>query len=248
MSKVYGISKDIPSTPSLFKELKLENISEHYFEDIRNFNKLKLLIKKIEPDFIFHMAAQPIVGDSYLNPIDTLSSNIMGTANILESIRVLNNKCICLIITSDKCYENVEQVWGYKEDDRLGGQDIYNGSKASAEIVFYYYFNSFFKNLPNIRLSTVRAGNVIGGGDWAKFRIVPDCVKAWKDNKSVIIRNPNSTRPWQHVLEPLSGYLHLASRLKSNEILNGQSFNFGPLSMNNKTVKELLIGIVLIGI
>ena len=242
-AKVYGISKDIPTNPSLFKVLKLENLTDHYYEDIRDLEKVKSLINKIEPDFIFHMAAQPIVGDSYLNPLETLSSNVMGTAHILESLRFLNNKCICIIITSDKCYENIEQVWGYKENDRLGGKDIYSGSKASAEIVFYSYFNSFFKSLPNIRLCSVRAGNVIGGGDWAKFRIVPDCVKAWKDNDSVIIRNPKSTRPWQHVLEPLSGYLHLASELKSNEILNGKSFNFGPQSVNNKTVKELLLGL-----
>jgi CDP-glucose 4,6-dehydratase len=242
-AKVYGVSKDIPSNPALFDELKLDAISNHYYEDVRDFEKLKSLICSIEPDYIFHMAAQPIVVDSYLNPLETLSSNIMGTANILESLRVINKKCVCVIITSDKCYENVEQVWGYKENDKLGGKDIYSCSKASAEIVVNSYYNSFFKNSTNIRIATARAGNVIGGGDWAKYRIVPDCIRAWKDNDIVSIRNPESTRPWQHVLEPLSGYLHLASLLGEDIRLNGESFNFGPLSINNKTVEELLVGL-----
>jgi len=242
-AKVYGISKDIPSIPSLFQELNLDSTSEHYYEDIRKFEKVRSLIDQIGPDYIFHMAAQPIVGESYKDPLETLSSNIMGTANVLESLRTVDKKCVCIIITSDKCYENVEQVWGYKEDDNLGGNDIYSCSKASAEIVVNSYFKSFFENSEKIRICSVRAGNVIGGGDWAKYRVVPDCMRAWKEKQSVTIRNPNSTRPWQHVLEPLSGYLHLADLLTDNEELNGESFNFGPISINNKTVKELLVGL-----
>jgi CDP-glucose 4,6-dehydratase len=237
---VYGISKDIPTQPSMFEKLELENKIGHFIEDIRNYSGLKNIISDINPDFIFHMAAQPIVATSYTDPLDTITSNVLGTTHILESLRELALECSVVIITSDKCYDNVEWCWGYKETDTLGGKDIYSGSKAAAEILYKSYFHSFFKDKSNIRIATVRAGNVIGGGDWADFRIVPDCIKAWVKHESVEIRSPKATRPWQHVLEPLSGYLNVASALANGEVENGSSYNFGPRSEYSTTVKELL--------
>jgi CDP-glucose 4,6-dehydratase len=165
----------------------------------------------------------------------------MGTANILEALKISNHKCSAIIITSDKAYDNVEQVWGYKEDDKMGGKDIYSGSKGGAELVIKSYFHSFFKNKnSNIKIAIGRAGNVIGGGDWAKDRIVVDCMQAWSKNKSVKIRSPKATRPWQHVLEPLSGYLNLGLYLYKNDNVSGEAFNFGPKAEQNHTVQQLL--------
>ncbi|GAA0879729.1 CDP-glucose 4,6-dehydratase [Algoriphagus jejuensis] len=239
-AQLFGISNEIPTQPSLFEALNLEEKMEHIILDIRDLASLKSEVNRIAPDFIFHMAAQPIVSLSYQNPLDTLTTNAIGTANLLESARYLENKCVVICITSDKCYENVEWVWGYKETDMLGGKDIYSASKAAAEIVIHSYFHSFIKKMPNIRMASVRAGNVIGGGDWAADRIVPDCVRSWSKGEKVEIRNPGATRPWQHVLEPLSGYLAIAADLWQSSELNGQSYNFGPPSQNNITVMELL--------
>ena len=240
-AKVVGISKDIPTSPSIFKELDLKSKITDYREDIRDLNKIVEIISKERPDFIFHLAAQPIVSLSYSNPIETISSNILGTANILEALRVLDLPITAIMITSDKAYDNVEQVWGYKEDDKMGGKDIYSGSKGSAELVIKSYYHSFFKSNPNIKLAIGRAGNVIGGGDWAKDRIVVDCMEAWSMGELVEIRSPNATRPWQHVLEPLSGYLTLGQALYKDNSLDGEAFNFGPRAEQNHTVKELLI-------
>ena len=239
---VYGISNDIPTNPSMFEVLNLKDQITHFNEDVRNYTSIKKIIKNIKPDFLFHMAAQPIVVTSYKEPIDTISTNVIGTANILEALREINHKCTAVVITSDKCYDNVEWVWGYKETDSLGGKDIYSSSKAAAEIIFKSYYHSYFKNIEksNIRVVSVRAGNVIGGGDWADYRIVPDCIKAWIDGESVEIRSPKATRPWQHVLEPLSGYLSVAAALNEDILLNGESFNFGPHAEYSKTVKDLL--------
>lgn len=239
---VYGISKDIPTNPSMFEVLNLEEKITHFNCDIRDYDTIKKIFQDIKPDFVFHMAAQPIVVTSYKEPIDTISSNVMGTANILEALREINHQCVAIIITSDKCYDNVEWVWGYKETDVLGGKDIYSSSKGAAEIIFKSYYHSYFKNTKkyNVRAVSVRAGNVIGGGDWADHRIVPDCIKAWVDGKSVEIRSPKATRPWQHVLEPLSGYLSVAVALSKEIHLNGESFNFGPHAEYSKTVKDLL--------
>jgi CDP-glucose 4,6-dehydratase len=239
---VYGISNDIPTKPSMFEVLNLKDKVTHYKEDIRNSKAIIDIVKDIKPDFMFHMAAQPIVVTSYKDPVDTISTNVMGTTNILEALRIINHHCIAVIITSDKCYDNVEWVWGYKETDALGGKDIYSGSKGAAEIIFKSYYQSYFKNTntSNVRVASVRAGNVIGGGDWAAFRIVPDCIKAWINDESVEIRSPKATRPWQHVLEPLSGYLSAAIALEQKNKLNGESFNFGPHAEYSKTVKELL--------
>jgi CDP-glucose 4,6-dehydratase len=240
-AKVYGIAKDIPTNPSMFEELHLSEIIMQYTEDIRNFEKLNAIINEVEPDFIFHLAAQPIVSRSYQDPLDTISSNVMGTAHLLEALRNYPKPCNAVIITSDKCYDNVEWVWGYKETDKLGGKDIYSGSKGCAEIVFRSYFYSFFKDKkPLIKMATARAGNVIGGGDWALDRIVPDCMRSWSTKKIVEIRSPQATRPWQHVLEPLSGYLLLGQQLYINQELNGESFNFGPGTEYSHTVQEIL--------
>lgn len=238
---VYGISKDIPSTPSMFEELGLNRRIKHYMEDIRNLERVVELIGEIKPEFVFHLAAQPIVSRSYADPIDTLSSNVMGTAHVLEALRQYNQPCTAVIITSDKCYDNVEWVWGYKETDAVGGKDIYSGSKGAAELVFKSYFHSFFKreDCP-IKLVTARAGNVIGGGDWALDRIVPDCMRSWSQGEIVEIRSPKATRPWQHVLEPLSGYLQLGQELFLRPELTGESFNFGPQAEYSHTVQELL--------
>jgi CDP-glucose 4,6-dehydratase len=239
---VYGISIDIPTKPSMFEALSLIKKITHFQEDIRNYQAIKEIIQKVKPDFLFHMAAQPIVVKSYKDPVATITTNVIGTTNVLEALREINHKCTAVIITSDKCYDNVEWAWGYKETDTLGGQDIYSGSKGAAELIFKSYFHSFFKNTnkSNVRAVTVRAGNVIGGGDWAEYRIVPDCIKAWINGKSVEIRSPKATRPWQHVLEPLSGYLHVANELHNDIKLNGESFNFGPNAEYTKTVKSLL--------
>lgn len=239
---VYGISKGIPTEPSMFKDLDLSSKIKYLQEDLRNLNNISKIVSEIKPDFVFHLAAQPLVVESYLNPIETISSNVMGTANILESLKVSNHKCIAVIITSDKCYDNVEWVWGYKETDALGGKDIYSGSKGAAELIIKSYYHSFFKDLikSNVRILSARAGNVIGGGDWADYRIVPDCMRAWSKGEIVEIRSPNATRPWQHVLEPLSGYLAAGEALYCNVGLNGHSFNFGPKSENSQSVEELI--------
>lgn len=241
-ANVVGISKDIPTHPSMFEKLNLISKIKHYEEDIRNLDKMIKIISEEKPDFLFHLAAQPIVSTSYLDPIETISSNVMGTANILEALKISNHKCTAIIITSDKAYDNVEQVWGYKEDDKMGGKDIYSGSKGAAELIIKSYYYSFFTNsICNVKLAIGRAGNVIGGGDWAKDRIVVDCMQSWSKEEVVEIRAPKATRPWQHVLEPLSGYLNLGAELYVNDTLHGESFNFGPRAEQNHTVEELLI-------
>ena len=240
-AKVYGISDGLPSNPSMFEELKLKDKIEYFKADITKYNIANELINDIKPDFIFHLAAQSLVSVSYSDPIQTIKTNVIGTANILQSLNESMSKCVGIIITSDKCYDNVEWVWGYKETDALGGKDIYSGSKGAAELIFKSYFNSFFNQKKSIvRIASARAGNVIGGGDWALDRIVPDAMKSWYKKKSVIIRNPKATRPWQHVLEPLSGYLSLGQNLYKNHNLNGQSFNFGPDSKCNYNVEDIL--------
>ncbi len=240
-AKVVGISDVIPTAPSMFVELGLADKIEHHFCDIRDLEPLKKIIHECEPDFLFHLAAQPIVSLSYDDPLDTISTNVMGTANVLESLRTLKNECTAVFITSDKCYENVEWEWGYKETDAVGGRDIYSGSKGAAEVIFHAFQQSFFNSdNHHIKLATGRAGNVIGGGDWAKDRIVVDCMKNWSEGNTVEIRSPSATRPWQHVLEPLSGYLALGQQLYFNDKLHGHSFNFGPRSEQNRTVLELL--------
>ena len=239
-AKIYGISNNYPTYPCNFKVLKLEKKVNHKILDLRDLEKVKSHILKIKPDYIFHLAAQSLVKFSYKDPTNTFSTNIMGTCNLLESIKYLKNKCNVVIITSDKSYKNMEIKRGYKENDLLGGTDPYSASKGSAELLIKSYYESFLKFKKNIRISVSRAGNVIGGGDWSKDRILPDCVKAWSKGKQVIIRNPKSTRPWQHVLEVIFGYLVLAINLKKNQKLNGEAFNFGPKNSQDKNVISLL--------
>ena len=237
---VYGLANGIPTNPSMYKVLGLSDKINHYDADVRDYEQVKNIIQEVAPDFIFHLAAQSVVSKSYNDPLETISTNVIGTSVVLETLRHYKNDCVAIIITSDKCYDNLEWEWGYREIDTLGGKDLYSGSKASAEIIFNSFFNSFFNNHNNIRVVTARAGNVIGGGDWTKDGIVSDCMKAWGQGKPADIRSPKATRPWQHVLEPLSGYLRLAQVLNETDSLNGESFNFGPRSQNNHTVIDLL--------
>lgn len=241
-AEIVGISKDIPTNPSLFEELKLASKIDHRIADICDLESMKKIFQEVQPDFVFHLAAQPIVSYSYENPIGTLQTNIMGTANILEALRLITKPCYAVMITSDKCYDNVEWIWGYRENDALGGKDPYSASKGAAELIIKTYFHSYFnKPESTVKLVSVRAGNVIGGGDWALNRIVPDCMRAWSENTSVKVRNPESTRPWQHVLEPLSGYLRVAQVLAEGNVkIHGEPFNFGPNADQNHTVLELL--------
>ncbi|MBM01517.1 MAG: CDP-glucose 4,6-dehydratase [Chloroflexi bacterium] len=242
-ARVIGISNNHPSNPSMFNELNIREYMEDYFEYDISLG-IDGLSKAFEynPDIVFHLAAQPLVSESYEDPLNTLQTNIIGTANVLDLIRNNNKKTTGVIITSDKCYDNLELERGYNEEDLLGGKDIYSGSKGAAELVFKAYFHSFFKgNSLGSKISTTRAGNVIGGGDWGKDRIVPDAIRSWSNDSLISIRSPRSTRPWQHVLEPLSGYLMLAQKLLKDEVNNGVNLNFGPNEENKKNVSELIL-------
>ncbi len=240
-ANVYGLSINIPTEPSMFKELRLDKKIVHFKKDVRDLESVKRVIEEVKPAFVFHLAAQSLVSVSYSDPIETVTTNVLGTTNVLEALNGSNHSCAGIIITSDKCYDNVEWEWGYKETDALGGKDIYSGSKGAAELVFKSYYHSFFNSdNSNVKIATTRAGNVVGGGDWAKDRIVPDCMRAWSKNEIVEIRSPNATRPWQHVLEPLSGYLALGQQLYDNKRLNGESFNFGPIAQHSHTVEDIL--------
>ena len=238
-AKVYGFSKNVPTIPSHFDSIK------SFFEDdikgdIRDANTFKNYISKIKPDYLFHLAAQSLVNFSYEEPKLTWETNVIGTVNILDSLRYIDNKCIAIFITSDKCYDNLEWTWGYREIDKLGGPDPYSASKGAAELAISSYFRSYFKKESNISLASARAGNVIGGGDWSLNRLIPDCVKAWANNECVDLRNPFSTRPWQHVLEPIGGYMLLALALSERKELNGESFNFGPNLEKNYNVLDVV--------
>ena len=240
-SKVSGISLEADKI-SLYNLLKLYNEVDSHICDIRKLENIDRIIKEINPDIIFHLAAQPLVIESYNNPLYTFETNIMGTINILEAIRKLNNLECAIMITTDKVYDNKEWVWGYRENDSLGGNDPYSSSKACVELAVKSYKKSFFENL---NIATARAGNVIGGGDFAKDRIIPDIVRAIENNEAVELRNPNSVRPWQHVLDVLYGYLLTAYNLiKNNKNIsaneNGElpSYNFAPID-NKRTVEYI---------
>jgi len=238
---VAGFSDRMPTSPAHFDAANMGGRLSHHIGDIRNLALVVQLIKDEQPDFVFHLAAQALVRRSYLDPYLTIETNVMGTANILEALRLSQHPCTAIVVTSDKSYDNVEQVWGYRENDALGGKDPYSASKGAAELVVKTYANSYFSALDSpVKVAVGRAGNVIGGGDWAEDRIVPDCVRAWSQGGAVDIRYPRATRPWQHVLEPLSGYLLLALSLAKDPNLNGEPFNFGPPAQQNYTVAELL--------
>lgn len=216
--------------------------------DIRNENKLYSIFKKYEPEIVFHLAAQPLVRLSYDYPKDTYDINVMGTLNVLECIRKVKCTKVGILVTTDKCYENKEHIWGYRENDPLGGYDPYSSSKACAEILIASYRNSFMNpkdyDKHGKSIASVRAGNVIGGGDWAKDRIVPDCIRAIEENKPIFIRNPKAVRPWQHVMEPLSGYMLLAEKLYEDPTKYLGSWNFGPDDDSFTTVWEVAESII----
>lgn len=240
-ASVIGYSNKEKTSPSLYNEAKLFKKIKQYYGDIKNVNKINLIINNYKPDFIFHLAAQPIVSKSYEDPYKNFVTNVLGTISILQSLKNYNKKLIAIFVTSDKVYKNIEKNSGYIENDILGGLDPYSASKAMAELSINSYFNSFLKNNKKIRIAVGRAGNVIGGGDWSPNRVVPDCIKSWSNNKKVSIRSPHSTRPWQHVLEPLSGYLTLGCNLFKNNKINGEAFNFGPQINNNFDVITLIM-------
>ena len=239
---VYGISLEPdPGTKNLFDEAGVDTLCKSNFCDVTNDEKIRSIILAIQPEVVFHLAAQALVGEGYSDPTNTFSTNIMGTVNILQVIRELGSVKVVVMVTTDKVYKNQEWVWPYREEDPLGGIDPYSASKASAEILFNSYFKTFIENKnTKLRVCTARAGNVIGGGDWSKNRLIPDCMKMWLKNKIPNIRNPNSTRPWQHVLEALSGYLDLSLRLDKDKSLNGHSFNFSSDKIKNVTVLQFL--------
>lgn len=254
-SEVYGVGLDPHTDPSNFKILRLDNDISHYTVDLREYNNIEDIITDIQPQIIFHLAAQTLVLESYEKPVETLSSNFMGTTHLLESIRKagysMHRPCSVVIITSDKCYENREMFYGYREEDPMGGYDIYSASKGSMELLVNAWRRSFFPpdkwSSHGISLTTARAGNVIGGGDWSDYRIAVDCVKALANNKIIDIRHPNAIRPWQHVLEPLSGYLQLAAiaweygQLEPDKI---SSYNFGPGRDSERSVKDVVNTII----
>lgn len=207
--------------------------------NIRSIEEISTALTEVRPDYVFHLAAQSLVSESYEHPIETLMTNTIGTANLFEALRISDFSGVCVLVTSDKCYLNVGQSFGYREEDKLGGGDLYSASKAAAEIVSHAYFESFF-HLSNARMATARAGNVIGGGDFNKNRVVVDAVTAWGRGNPLSLRMPHATRPWQHVLEPLSGYLTLGAALTlSQGGVNGNSYNFGPLEANCVSVEVL---------
>lgn len=235
-AEVAGLANGIPTEPSNYIATGLNKKIKQYKVDVRDYKAVQNIFKSFRPDIIFHLAAQALVQKSLSEPKLTLETNIMGTVNILEAIRNAGKKTIGVIITSDKCYRNMDWERGYRENDELGGDDPYSASKGCAELAFRPYANIY-----KLTVATTRAGNVIGGGDWAQDRIIPDCMRAWNAKRIPFIRQPDSTRPWQHVLEPLSGYLWLGCKLLKNpDKFKGQSYNFGPNAGKNYSVRDLL--------
>ena len=242
---VMGFALPPAPGPSHFEMLDLKTSINHVVGDIRDASALQDAMQKFQPEYVFHLAAQALVKKSYDDPVATFDSNVMGSVHLLDAVRRCDSVRSLVFITSDKCYENVEWVWGYRENDRLGGHDAYSASKAAAEVVFSAYDRSFFVSNPELGAATTRAGNVVGGGDWAVDRIIPDCIRAIEAGEPIRLRNPGATRPWQHVLEPLSGYLLLAARLYEDPKRWGGSWNFGPSSQEARTVQnvaEVIIG------
>lgn len=241
---VYGLGLEPETSPALFNILNLQRRITHRQIDIRNLALLQKWIEEIQPDFIFHLAAQSLVRESYQTPLETFDVNLMGTLHVLEAMRSLE-RCTGVMITTDKCYENRELDYAYCEEDPMGGYDPYSASKATAEIGISSYRRSFFKEKLKVGIASARAGNVIGGGDWAKDRIVPDSMRSLAEGKSISVRNSLSTRPWQHVLEPLGGYLKLGA-LVDDSIQQGKkeiycsAFNFGPFNDSNRNVGALV--------
>jgi len=226
-AQVTGYALNPPTKPSLFEVANVGNAMTSIIGDIRDLDALQAAMKHANPDIVIHMAAQPLVRYSYANPVETYATNVMGTVHVLEAARHTGTVKSIVNITSDKCYENREWAWGYREDEPMGGYDPYSSSKGCAELVSAAYRQSYLKDA-GIAMATARAGNVIGGGDWALDRLVPDTLRALEKGRSVLIRNPHAIRPWQHVLEPLSGYLMLAEQLYSSGQTDAEGWNFGP--------------------
>ena len=243
-AKVIGISLDSPTTPSLYEQANVAKGMISLRQDIRDGEAIKKLFQQHKPEIVFHLAAQPLVRYSYREPVETYETNVMGTLHILEGIRSIDSVRSAVMITTDKCYQNKEWVWGYRETDALGGHDPYSSSKGAAELLISSYRNSYFPqdkySEHKTAIASARAGNVIGGGDWAEDRLIPDIIKAFKNNEKVIIRNPKSTRPWQHVLEPLSGYLKLAEQLEKNGDQYAEAWNFGPAEIDARPVQWIV--------
>jgi len=239
-ARVSGIALPPNTEPSLFEQLALESRLDHHIQDIRQPAPVAALLRDIRPDFVFHLAAQPLVRLSYRQPVETWDTNVLGAIHILEALRPLDHPCAAVFITTDKCYENREWLYAYREADPLGGHDPYSSSKAAAEIAISAWRRSFFQDSP-VKIASARAGNVIGGGDWALDRIVPDAMRALASGEPIPVRNKTSTRPWQHVLEPLGGYLWLAALLSGPDSAPFcDAFNFGPRLESNRTVAQLV--------
>ena len=247
-AEVIGIALEPYSEKDNYVVSGLSNKIISFYKDVRDFSSLKKIFQEYEPEFVFHLAAQPLVRESYNNPKETLDVNIGGTVNVLECCRLIDSVKVIVNVTSDKCYDNKEWIWGYRENDRLGGHDPYSCSKAGSEIVTQAYRNSFFNPCDFINhgksLSSARAGNVIGGGDWRKDRIIPDCIRALEKSEPIIIRNSKALRPFQHVLEPLYGYLMLASKMAENLEKYSGAWNFGPGENNTKNVGTLADSVI----
>ena len=240
-AKIIGFSQEPPTNPSMFKILELEKKIKHNIGDIRDQKSLEKILKRSKPDYVIHFAAQALVRDSYTKPLETFDTNIMGTANLLESIKNLDSMKACIIMTSDKCYDNSISNKPHKETDPMGGFDPYSASKGASELVITAYNNSFFNNKQSEqKISTIRAGNVLGGGDWAKDRLIPDSITSLSKRKKILIRNKNSIRPWQFVLEPLSGILWLIVKMNSSSKKFNQSWNIGPNQKNHVTVQKII--------
>jgi CDP-glucose 4,6-dehydratase len=239
-AEVKGYALHPPTEPALFKVAKVENNIETEFGDIRDLEKLTQSIQTFNPDVLLHLAAQSIVLKSYVDPLETYTTNVIGTANVLQACRKLPNLRAIVSVTTDKCYENREWVWGYRENEPLGGKDPYSSSKACAELVTSSFRDSFFTDPQGPQVATARAGNVIGGGDWTENGLIADILRAFEQAKPVIVRNPLAIRPWQHVLEPLSGYLMLAEALYEGGAHYAQAWNFGPREEDCKPVNWIL--------
>jgi CDP-glucose 4,6-dehydratase len=237
-AKVSGIGLEPNTEPNLYELARIEALCNSHFCDICNKDNLSALIRNFRPEVVFHLAAQPLVRYSYRQPIETFSTNVMGTAHVLDALRGLETVKAAVIVTTDKVYSNNEWHWPYREDDELGGYDPYSSSKAASEIVIKSYRDSFF-NQQGLAVASARAGNVIGGGDWSLDRLIPDAVRAWQEGKPIEIRRSSAIRPWQHVLEPLAGYLILAEKLWANSSLKG-AYNFGPLTQDAASVRDII--------
>ena len=240
-AEVFGLSLAPPTTPSMFEVCDVASTLDHKVGDIRDYDLVRDRVAAVRPEVVLHLAAQPIVRQSYVDPLETMSSNVMGTAHVLEAVRASGLSCAVVVVSSDKCYDNRGWIWGYRENDPMGGSDPYSASKGMTELVTSSWRDSFFGPDSGVALASARAGNVIGGGDWAADRIIPDCIRAFAEGRSVELRNPRATRPWQHVLEPLGGYLLLASRLMgddSREYCSG--WNFGPSPQDVRPVADLV--------